>query len=413
MELSHPQYVFLNELNTKFRAFVGGFGSGKTYSGCLDQLIFASRHPGYTQGYFAPTYRDIRDIYYGTMEEAAHAMGFEVEIKVGDKEINLYRGNRYYGNIICRSMDNPSGIVGFKIARAMVDELDTLSIDKSQDVWRKIIARLRLVIPGVENGIAVTTTPEGFKFTYELFKKDPTQSYSMVQASTYENEKYLPPDYIPSLRETYPSQLIEAYIMGEFVNLTSGTVYSNFDRVKNHSDERVQDGEVIHIGMDFNVGQMAACIFVQRGKQWHQVAESCGVLDTPTVIELLRSKYPESRKIIYPDASGKNTSSKGASISDIGLLRAAGFEVRAKDSNPRIKDRVMSVNKAFEDSNVYVNTNECPTTTRNLEEQAYNKIGLPDKDTGQDHQNDAFGYFTHWHLPVVKPMIVTDIRMMA
>ncbi len=68
LSLSEPQDIFLRGLDTKFRAFVGGFGSGKTYVGCLDQLLFAGANPKLTQGYFAPTYRDIRDTFWPTVE---------------------------------------------------------------------------------------------------------------------------------------------------------------------------------------------------------------------------------------------------------------------------------------------------------------------------------------------------------
>ena len=54
--LSAPQNIFLNGLNTKFRAYVGGFGSGKTFVGCLDLLLFAGKHTGLAQAYYGPTY---------------------------------------------------------------------------------------------------------------------------------------------------------------------------------------------------------------------------------------------------------------------------------------------------------------------------------------------------------------------
>jgi hypothetical protein len=75
----------------------------------------------------------------------------------------------------------------------------------------------------------------------------------MVQASTYDNEKYLPDDYIDSLLETYPLQLISDYLKGQFVNLTSGGVYTSFDRRKNASFHEHDGFEPIYIGMDFNV----------------------------------------------------------------------------------------------------------------------------------------------------------------
>lgn len=413
--LSKPQSVFLGELPTKFRAYVGGFGAGKTFVGSLDMLFFAAQNPGLVQGYFAPTYRDIRDTFWPTIEEAGEMLGFRVVVRRADKEAHLYRGKHYYGVIICRSMDDPGGIVGFKIARAICDEIDVLPMDKATNAWRKIIARMRLVVPGVVNGIGVTTTPEGFKFVYEAFAKPPSteedrrrkRDYSMVQASTYENEEFLPPDYIQSLRDTYPQELIDAYLLGQFVNLTSGSVYRSYDRVANRSTETMRPNEPLKIGMDFNVGQMAACVFVLRNDNWHQVDEIKGGQDTPAMIGTIKEKYEGHHITIYPDASGKNASSKGASLSDIGLLRQAGFVIRSRDSNPRVKDRVLAVNKAFESAKVYVNDRACPETARCLEQQTYDKNGEPDKTSGHDHQNDAFGYPIAFEMPVIKPRFET------
>jgi hypothetical protein len=411
INLSAPQGVYLNELNTKFRAYVGGFGAGKTFVGGLDLGLFAARHPKVVQGYFAPTYRDIRDTYWPTMDEVGFELGFRVKIKTGDKEVELYRGKTCYGTIICRSMEDPSGIIGFKIARAHVDEIDVLPTDKAKNAWRKITARMRLVIPDVVNSIGVTTTPEGFKFVYDTFARPPStdrertrlKNYSMVQASTYENADYLPPDYIQSLKDTYPDELITAYLMGEFTNLTSGTVYNSFNRQTNRSRETLQAGEPIKLGMDFNVGNMAACAYVLRENDWHCVDEIKGGVDTPSMIRTLADRYEGHTITIYPDASGKNTSSKGASLSDIGLLRGAGYAIRAKPSNPRVKDRVLAVNMGFQRGRVYVNPDTCPETARCLEQQPYNKQGEPDKTTGLDHQNDAFGYPLAYEMPVVKP----------
>lgn len=402
--LSAPQNIFLNGLNTKYRAYIGGFGSGKSFVGCLDLLRFAGEHPKVNQGYFAPTYPAIRDIFYPTITEAAEMMGFTVKINESNKEVFLYRAGFYYGCIICRSMDKPQNIVGFKIARALVDEIDVIPKDKATNAWNKIVARLRLKIDGVVNGIGVTTTPEGFLFAYSKFANNPTESYSMVQASTYENEDFLPDDYVDTLIETYPSNLIKAYLQGKFVNLTSGSVYPMFDRQSVDCNEQYKDGDVLHIGMDFNVNKMAGCIFVQRGNDWRQIDEVKDGRDTPQMIEIIQQRYPNSKVIIYPDASGKNASSKGASLSDISLLRKAGFQIRAKDSNPPVKDRVASVNKALEDGKIKINVRKCPTTADHLEQQPYDANGQPDKKSGLDHMPDAFGYFVYYTMPIIKPV---------
>lgn len=403
LTVSAPQGVFLSGLNTKFRAYVGGFGSGKTYVGCLDLGLFAGAHPKTVQGYFAPTYRDIRDTFWPTMDEAAFTLGFSTKIKTSDKEVELYRGRAYYGTTICRSMDDPGGIVGFKIARALVDEIDILAKDKAQAAWRKIIARMRLVIPGVVNGIGVTTTPEGFRFVYDSFKREPKSNYSMVQASTYENAAFLPPDYISTLLEDYPEELIKAYLMGEFVNLTSGTVYRSYDRLRHRSTESIKAKEPLHIGQDFNVGNMASVVFVLRGDAWHAVDELQGLQDTPHLIEVLASRYEGHKITVYPDASGGSRKTINASTSDLELLRNAGHSIRAPEANPPVKDRILAVNTAFEKGRLFVNALRCKAYAEALEQQAYDKNGEPDKSAGLDHHPDAGGYFVHQRMPVVKP----------
>lgn len=408
LSVSAAQDVFLNKLQTKFRAYVGGLGSGKSFAGCLDLLIFFCNYPGTIQGYFGTTYPAIRDIFYPTFEEAAFLMGFKCKINFSAKEVHVYRNGFYYGTVICRSMDKPSAIIGFKIARALVDEIDTLPKNKARLVWNKIIARLRLVIDGVENSIGVTTTPEGYMFVYETFKLDPSESYSMVQASSYENERYLPPDYIPSLLETFPSELVHAYVMGKFTNLKSGTVYKSYNRQNHDSFERIQDGEPLYIGCDFNVMEQAATVYVQRETlsrtQWHAVAELKKMFDTPQMIFLIKQKWPNHKIYIYPDASGSARKTVDAYKSDLALLEQAGFIVRVNKKNPRVNDRVLAMNAAFEKGAVFVNSKLCPTVAKCLEQQGYDDNGEPDKKNGHDHQNDASSYPIAYEFPIRKPV---------
>jgi len=410
VELSNPQAIYLNNLNTKFRAFVGGFGSGKTFVGCLDLLNFAGAHPGVVQGYFAPTYPAIRDIFFPTIEEAGYMLGFSVDIKETNKEVHLYRGRSYYGTIKCRSMDKPSTIVGFKIANALVDEIDIMPKDKASTAWNKIIARLRYVIDGVENGIGVTTTPEGFLFVYSKFAEKPTARYSMVQASTYENQEYLPDDYIDSLIETYPDELVSAYLHGKFVNLKSGTVYNAYNRIQHKSRESIQPKELLKIGMDFNVTNMSAVIYVTRKKVWHAVDELKGIYDTPAMIETIKERFPKHSIRIYPDASGGSRKTVNASTSDIALLEDAGFVVYANKSNPLVKDRVMATNNAFQKGLLFINDEKCPEYAKCFEQLAYDKNGEPDKKSNLDHLPDAGTYPIAFEMPVRKPATKLNVK---
>jgi hypothetical protein len=400
--LNGPQDDFLR-LPHKFRAFVAGFGSGKTWVGAAGLCQHAWEFPRVNAGYFAPSYPMVRDIFYPTIEEVAEDWGLRAVVKKADHEVGLYSGRTYRTTVICRSMDDPNKIVGFKIGKALVDELDVMKLPQAETAWRKIIARLRHQAAGLTNGVDVTTTPEGFNFVYRQWVKEaqgkPERQalYGMVQASTYQNGKNLPEGYIESLRASYPPQLIQAYLRGQFVNLTSGAVYPDFDRRLNHSDAELQPDEPLHVGMDFNVLKMAAVLCVVRAGQPVAVGELVNVRDTPTMAGLLKQRYPDRQIVVYPDASGQNTSSKSASESDLSILRQAGFTVRVNPTNPAVKDRVNAVNALILNDKggrrLKVNTHRCPTLTESLEQQAYDRNGEPDKTTGHDHVNDAIGYF--------------------
>lgn len=413
-QLTRPQTEFLN-LPHKFRAYVGGFGSGKTWVGCTAMCQHFYEFPRITQGYFAPSFPQIRDIFYPTIEEVAFESGLSIKINHGNKEVHFREGRIYRGTAICRSMDAPETIAGFKIGHALIDELDLLKTEKALLAWRKIIARMRYKVERLKNGIDVTTTPEGFKFCYHEFCKKPLEKpslqdfYGLIQSSTYENERFLPDDYIPSLLATYPPQLIDAYLEGKFVNLTSGSVYPDFDRKLNHTDEALSPGEPIHCGVDFNVYNCTASIFVTRDNRPVQVGELTGVRDTPALAKLLMENYKLQghHVTVYPDASGNSHKSTDANKSDIQILRDHDLAIRVDSVNPSVKDRVASVNAAIcnaaGERKYKINTMLCPVTTDCLEQQIYDKNGEPDKSSGKDHVPDTIGYRINTDWPVFKP----------
>jgi len=118
---------------------------------------------------------------------------------------------------------------------------------------------------------------------------------------------------------------------------------------------------------------------------------------------LLKRDFPGNPIIVYPDASGASRKSNNASESDLAVLRQAGFSVRVNPANPRVKDRVLAVNKMVHSDGVRryrVNPEGCPELVESLEKQAYDKHGEPDKAGGLDHVIDAAGYFIAYRYPV-------------
>lgn len=412
IELTQPQ-LKLVQSNKQFPAMVAGFGAGKTNALMKRALRLKFEYPTCNIAYYLPTYDLVRTIAFPRfIEEFAEIGMFEKEhytiVQSLTPMIKIYGA----GQIIMRTMDNPGRIVGYEVADSLIDELDTLKQEDAQNAWRKIIARNRQKKPdGAKNTVAVGTTPEGFRFVYERWKKNPPSAeYELIKASTYSNQRNLPADYIPSLEGDYPANLLQAYLLGEFVNLTSGAVYPSYDRVLNASSEVLKAGEALHIGMDFNVGNMSAVVFVQRAGDPHAVDELTKLLDTPAMILALKRRFPTNPIFVYPDASGSNRKSNNASASDIALLQQANFHVFANAANPFVKDRVLAVNRMIavgDRRRLRVNVDLCPAYAEALEKQAYDeKTGEPDKKSGFDHLADAGGYFIAYRFPVINSRVI-------
>ena len=395
-----PQYNYMVS-EARFPALVAGFGAGKTEAAILRSIFGLISNPNTNRGFYEPTYDLIRVIAWPRFEEILTAMGLPYRLqKTPINQITI----QGYGSIIFRSMENPNRIVGYEHADADIDELDTLNKTNAAHVWRQVIARNRQTKPsGKPNTIGVTTTPEGFRFVYDAWKKDPAKGYEIIQAPTDSNP-HLPDGYIDSLRDIYPEQLLTAYLDGQFVNLTQGSVYCGYSRHECDSQEEIQDGEPLFIGCDFNVTQQCAIVYVQRGEEWHAVDELIDMYDTPDMIRVILERYQDHYITIYPDASGRARKTVNASTSDIALIEQAGFAVRAKKSNPAIKDSVMATNASFENGLLFVNALKCKSLSESFEQLAYDKNGMPDKSSGLDHAIDAATYPIAYEMPIVKPM---------
>lgn len=410
VEFTKPQFELITT-QFRFPAMVAGFGAGKTEALVARAMRLKLEFPDNDIAYYLPTYDLVDRIAIPRFEEVLANYGM-----YDGEDFKIYSGKTSMikvfgcGSIIFRTMDKPGRIIGYEVGDSLVDELDTLKEEDARLVWQKIIARNRQKKPGgADNTVAVGTTPEGFRFVYDRWKRNPpNEQYKIIKASTYSNARNLPDNYIDDLIADYPDNLIAAYLEGEFVNLTSGAVYPEFSRELNRCNSTIAPGEPLHFGMDFNVGKMAAVCFVQRDGDPHAVAELVGLLDTPAMIDAIKRRFPNHAIFVYPDATGGARKTQNASVSDIALLGQAGFTVLNNASNPAVKDRVLSMNRMIHAGGrrrLKVNTDLCPAFTEGLEKQAYNDKGEPDKTSGFDHVVDGGGYFICYRFPVLNSRV--------
>jgi hypothetical protein len=366
---------------------VGGYQSGKSLAGAVKVITKLLQTPGVPIAYYLPTYGLIDDMLIPKFTKLFDDI--EINIKHHKQESKIITP---YGEIWMRSMDTPDRIVSYSVGYSLIDEVDVVHVNKRDNAMKRISSR-NSYKKNTYNNIDYVSTPEGFGYMYNFFVKRANERKVLYRLKTLDNEDNLGKGYIEGLREQYDSEQLKAYLDGEFINLTSGSVYKNYNRELNNSTRRINQNDVLHIGMDFNITNMSAVIHVIDDIPI-AVAEITGAYNTETMIRLIRSKY-ENPIVIYPDASGKSRNTSGKS--DIDLLKEAIFTVRNSPRNPFVKDRVNAMNNAFKhpltgEIGYRVNVNNCPVYAEALEKQGY-KNGEPDKTTGFDHVVDAGGYF--------------------
>ncbi len=387
--LTKGQAAFIGS-KAKYPLFCAGYAAGKSHTMGLSAVLDAMHGSNAVIGVYEPFHDLIRTVAWPNVQK--WLVEFGVRFNLNKQESVIYTSSSGIGDFYFKSMDNVEALVGYETYTSHIDELDTMSPDNAEKAFFKIMGRNRQVPNGVpeehkvwvektqqyevRNRISTYTTPEGFKFCYKMWGVDSDNAkrnpeFKLFKGRTQDNPT-LTEDYIQGLKSTYPAALLAAYMEGEFINLESGSVYYNFNRLTHSTGRVVQKNDILHIGVDFNVNN------------------TCGI--------------PAHRVICYPDSSGTQRTAANASTSSIALLKAAGFEVRAKKKNPLIKDRVASVVKMLEEQRLFINVADCPETTKCLEQQAYDDKGQPDKDSGVDHPLDGLGYRVVYSFPITKPV---------
>ena len=409
LALTEPQENFVFS-EARFPAIIGGLGSGKTKAGTARLIVLMVQDKGTNAAYYMPTYDLLRLRAFTGLEDELSNLGLPFISNRGDFSINVIG----YGTIILRSYDNPERIVAYEVAHSIVDELDTLSKTKAELVWRKITERNRQKCNHPQgNTVGCVTTPDqGYSgFIYKRWFKNATKWHEVIKAPTASNP-YLPKGYIDQIRENYDSVLADLYLNGEIVSLQQNKVYHFFDRFSHHSDRVLyEDDHEIQVGVDFNIGGCCAVVTVEENGNPITVAEFVSH-DTRDFCQRLEKYKKDNRTIIvYPDASGK-AQRTNASLSDIDIIRQAGYVVDTPRHNPPVRDRINAVNGLLSHNRWLINTETCPNLTESLEAQGYDVRGQPEKFSEHpaiDDWVDAAGYFIHRKWSLGRLAFHTDI----
>lgn len=395
-----PAQKKFHRSRAKFRAYVGGYGSGKTLAGCHEAIWLSYLNMGIPGMMLAPTLGMLEDATLVTFREILDRARIRYMYHKSSGVMSLPWGSK----VLFRSADAPERLKGPNLAWVGVDEGALVS----RAAWEVAISRIRH--PDAKRHAAfITTTPEGFNWLYEEFVERNRRGYSVIYAKTAENV-HLPGDYVRDLESAYDPALVKQYLMGEFVNPAAGRVYYGFDRLRNLSDAVFDPELPVALCIDFNVNPLHAAVAQVKGGVVYVVDEI--VLPSSNTYELcseVRSRYGDVPVIAYPDPSGRARKTAGTSEapSDFAILALHGFEIRAHAKNPPVKDRINAVNRKLlgpeGEAGLYVSAH-CRETVRSLEQTCYKPgSAVVDKSAGVEHMADAIGYCVEYEYPVRAP----------
>lgn len=392
------QREFVLDFDHKYVGFCGGYGSGKTHSLTIKQLLLCFRSQGFTHLFLEPTIPLIDDVALPTWNSVLERYGIPHSFKVSPRPVFKLFLPGGETSVLLRSMENYERLIGVNAASIATDETDTTRPEIAEKAMIRLQGRVRV---GNCPQIAAASTPEGYGFMYNFFEEQKADNKALYRGKSEDNP-YLDKDFVEDLKKKYHPQLVKAYLNGEFVNLESATVFYEFDRNRHGTGVFLPGPEErIVFGADFNVGQCHALYGVIRpgpsGQQLHCFAES-KVSDTFALVAYLQKMYPRHLAggaiTCFPDASGAHDSTSSTQ-SDHEILRGAGVRVVTERKNPPISETLAHANVHLHRDLIYINPTSCHDTVSALERWSYDSKTLkPAKggSTDYSHPGDAFRY---------------------
>ena len=382
------------ECNSRFRVLVTGRRFGKTFLAIRELARFAIK-PKQTCWYISPSYRMAKQIVWNELKDKLLKVNWIED--TNEQELSVTLRNK--SKIVLKGADNYDSLRGVGLNFIVLDEF----ADIKEKAWFEV---LRPTLADTKGHALFVGTPRGqSSWSYELFNrgKDPTQKeWKSWRFKTIDGGQ-VTEEEVDQAKQDLDARTFKQEFEGSFVTY-SGQVYYNFNREHHVKKCNITSG-VLHIGMDFNIEPMTACVFQTDGSIVKVVGEIVlHTSNTDEIVEEIKNRYKGKKIIIYPDPAARQRRTSAGGRTDLSILQNAGFVVKCKYRHPEIRDRINAVNSRLLNTEgevlMYIDP-KCVKTIHSLERQLYKEgSSIPDKESGYDHMNDALGYAIEYLYPV-------------
>lgn len=226
-----PKQGEFHRCQKKYKAYVGGMGSGKTLCGVIEGIKESAVYPNNLGFIGRLTSQELKDTtihdLLGILSENGMLLGHnksERHIKVKSRK----QGSP--STILYRPLENRVS------ALKKIDSLNLgwFHIDEGSEVAEDCFLRLsgRLRRKNASRTGWVTSNPEGHNWIWSRFHSEGSDfdpnTYELFNAPTDENI-HLPEDYIDNLLDNFPDDWIDRYVYGTFEGF-KGLVYKDFSK---------------------------------------------------------------------------------------------------------------------------------------------------------------------------------------
>ena len=241
------QWSFLTS-KKPITGLIAGFGSGKTH--IFLRKVFVSHitkknNKGVSNGWIIyPTYDLADELFVNPFKELLEAKGIYYQYNIAKHKFTTP-----YGTIKIYQLQKPQRIIGAELTYIGFDEFDVESYKNCDIAFKKAIGRMR----GSDDcELFIVSTPEGYHYCHKIFVEDNNEDRLLIHGKTKDNI-YLPQNYIKLLESNYDEKMLQAYMEGQFVNLSRGATYYAFNREQHTGEVSYNSRLPIRIGMDWNV----------------------------------------------------------------------------------------------------------------------------------------------------------------
>jgi predicted phage terminase large subunit-like protein len=292
--VTRKQWQFL-QLDTRFSAFIGGRGSGKTVAGTLRAVECAGRERC-TGVVISPTYGNLEDINLPKFLEVCEPGGIVSGVNRSRHTVALANGSIVH----FRSADKPDFMRGLSVSWAWLDEAAMLD----EYTWRVILPALREY--GRPGRAWITTTPRGKNWIWSRFAPQPDETpeqaarrrrkYGLVHAHTRDNA-FLAPDIVSDLEADYGvGWFARQELNGEFCDPEGSLFQRDWLRIVDRAPEFART----YRGWDLAVSTKSSADYTAGVRIGITAEQDVYVLD----VQRYRAEWPDSRRRVIATADG-------------------------------------------------------------------------------------------------------------